>query len=103
MIRFALPLAALLLAACPKATPVNVAGTDDEQMDQLSAQLEEVKSRQDVSCQDACGMKSKVSSLSSAVCELAGKHTDRDDFQKHCISAQEELAKLNDSCSSCNK
>ena len=103
MIRSALLIAALLFCACPKSTTVNVSGTDDEQLDQLSAQLEELKTRQDLSCADNCAAKTRVTGLSTATCDLANKHTDRPEFQAKCVTAQEELARFSDACASCSK
>jgi outer membrane murein-binding lipoprotein Lpp len=92
-----------LLVGCPKHVPVTVAGTDDEKMDQYSAQLEELKSRTDVQCSDYCSLKSKACSLSTNVCEISGRLADRADFQKKCVTAQEECARFNESCSTCPK
>jgi outer membrane murein-binding lipoprotein Lpp len=92
-----------VLLACPKNVPVTVAGTDDEKMDQYSAQLEELKTKTDVQCSDYCTLKSKACSLSTNVCEISGRLADRADFQKKCVTAQEECARFNESCSTCPK
>jgi hypothetical protein len=105
MIRFVLACATLLaLAACPKNVE-NVAGSEDEQMDRYSAQLEELRTRaaQDMKCDDWCGEKGKVCGISSSVCDLSAKRADRADFQSRCVSAQEDCARYTDSCSSCKK
>jgi predicted heme/steroid binding protein len=94
-------LAALLLAltACPKSTGgTNVAGTDDEQMDQFGAQLEELRTRQGLECKDYCSLKGKVCDISKSACDIAGKH---DDFQKRCVQSQEDCAHFNEGCGSC--
>ena len=95
----------LTLAGCPKNVPDNVAGNDDERMDQYTAQLEELRTRsaQDMLCDDWCGMKGKACGISSSVCDLAGKKAERNDFQSKCVAAQEECARFTDSCSSCKK
>ncbi len=98
-------LLALALSACPKKVDgANVAGTDDEQMDQFSAQLEELRTRQGLKCNDFCSLKSKVCDISKTVCDIAGKHGDRDDFQKRCVASQEDCAHFNEGCSAggCN-
>ncbi len=94
---------AVSLVGCPKPTSTTVAGTDDEQMDQLSAQLEELRTRTDLQCNDWCSLKSKVCTLSQQSCDLAGKAPDRADFQKRCVLSQEECARFNESCSTCSK
>ena len=92
---------ALGLLACPKETPSNLAGTDDEQMDTFASQLEELRSRQDLKCDDWCSLKEKACGLSKKSCDIAGKHTDRDDFQKRCVASQEDCARFIEGCASC--
>ena len=100
---FLLTALALGFLACPKETPTNLAGTDDEQMDTLASQLEELRSRQDLKCDEWCSLKDKACGLSKKSCDLAGKHTDRDDFQKRCVASQEDCAKFIEGCASCGK
>lgn len=100
---FLTALLSLSLLACPKNTTTNVAGTDDEKMDQYSAQLEELHTKTDLECKEWCSQKSKACDMSKGVCDLAAKAADRADFQKKCVSAQEECARFNESCSSCSK
>jgi hypothetical protein len=91
-----------LLLACPKSVPVStVAGTDDEVMDQYAAQLEELHTRAEVTCVDACQVKEKACGLSKGACDVAGRAADRADFQKKCVTAQEECARFNEACSGC--
>lgn len=92
----------LCLFACPKNTGTTVLGTEDEQMDQFAAQLEEIRTRGEVTCDDACKLKGKVCDISKAACAIAAKHADRDDFQKKCVTAQEECAQYSEKCSSCS-
>ena len=99
-------LCALLLAAagCPKRVDSNVAGTDDEQMDQLSARLEELRARvqaQEPQCKDWCSMSGEVSHLSQKVCDLSTKNPERSDMQQKCVASQEERARFNDGCAPC--
>lgn len=96
--------AASLLLGCPKSTASNVSGNADEQMDGYSSQLEELRTRasaSDLKCADWCSLKDKVCGLRDRVCDLAGTQSGRDDFQKRCVTAQEDCARFNDSCSSC--
>lgn len=105
MSRVALPALALslLLLGCPKNTPVTtLGGTDDEQMDAYAAQLEELHTRTNPQCSDWCSQKGKVCDMSKAVCEIAARHADRQDFQKKCVASQEECAHYNEACSSCS-
>jgi hypothetical protein len=101
------PLAAgllsLCLLACPKAPTSTVIGSDDEQMDRYASQLEEIRTRGEVDCKDACSLKAEVCDISSAACSIAGKNADRDDFQKKCVMSQEECAAFSEKCSSCSK
>lgn len=92
-----------LLIGCPKQTTTTVAGSDDEMMDQLSAQLEELRTRTDLSCKDSCGLKDKVCGLSKQTCDIGSRAPDRADFQKKCVTSQEDCAKFNEACSSCAK
>lgn len=107
MIRFALLVAAsLALLACPKKVPSNVAGTDDEQVDQLSAQLEELRAKSqagELKCSDWCDLASRARELSGQTCEIAKRHGDRSDFQTKCVTSQEDFARFNESCSGCKK
>ena len=99
----ALALSALVLG-CPKAPPKGVTGSDDEQMDQLSAQLEELRTRvqaQEPKCDDWCAMAKKVSDLSSSMCTLAERNRARAEMQQKCAASQEDIAHFNDGCSSC--
>lgn len=97
---------AALALGCPKAPPKGVAGTDDEQVDQLSAQLEELRTRvqaQEPRCDDWCSMAKKVNDISTSLCEIAGRHTDRAEMQQKCVASQEDVARFNDSCASCKR
>ena len=94
---------ALSSLACPKASPTNLAGTDDEQMDGFTSQLEELRSRQDLKCDSWCSLKTKACGLSKSTCDLAGRQTDREDFQKRCVASQEDCAKFIEGCASCGK
>ncbi len=100
---FAFLAATLLFTACPKAVTTTVTGSEDQQMDTLASQLEELSTRQGLSCSDSCSLKSKVCDLSKTTCDLAEKAVDRADFQKKCRHSQEECAKFNEACSSCSK
>lgn len=93
----------LSLAGCPKQTTTTVAGSDDEMMDQISAQLEELRTKTDLSCKDNCGLKDKSCGLSKTACEIAGRAPDRADFQKKCVTSQEDCAKFGEACSTCAK
>ena len=96
--------ASVFLLACPKNTGgPNLGGSDDEKMDMLSAQLEEYRTKTSTECSETCDLKSKVCKLSDTVCEIAGRNTDRPEYQKRCVTAQEECAKFNEGCSTCQK
>ena len=101
-IGFSLLFALCVLSACPKTVPDTIAGNEDSTMDTLSAQLEELRTRE-LKCEDFCSLKSKVCGLSTQTCDIAGKNSDRADFQKRCVSSQEECARFNESCSPCAK
>ncbi|MEW5742019.1 MAG: hypothetical protein AB1938_24100 [Myxococcota bacterium] len=96
-------LLSLWLLACPKGPTTTVSGSDDEQMDRYASQLEEIRTRGEVECKDACSLKSKVCDISTAVCAIAAKNADREDFQKKCVTSQEECASFSEKCSSCSK
>jgi hypothetical protein len=96
-------LLSLCLFACPKASTSTVMGSDDEQMDRYASQLEEIRTRGEVSCPDACSLKSKVCDISTSACAIASKAADRDDFQKKCVTSQEDCASFSEKCSSCSK
>lgn len=96
--------AAALLLACPKNdVGPNLGGSDAEKMDMLAAQLEEYGTKQAADCSETCSIKNKVCSLSETACEIAGRNADRNDFQKRCVTAQEECARFNEACSTCKK
>ena len=87
-----------LLLACPKKVETNVSGSDDENMDSYAAQLEEFRTRENLTKEDACSLKGKVCSISKNACDIAGRHADREDFAKRCAASQEDCAKYNDTC-----
>ena len=96
--------ASVLFLACPKNDPgPNLGGTDDQKMDMLAAQLEEYRTKNDAPCDETCSIKVKVCNLSSTVCEIAGRTTDRTEYQQRCVTAQEECARFNEACSTCKK
>lgn len=96
--------ASIFLLACPKSTGgPNLGGSDDEKMDMLAAQLEEYRTKTNTECGETCGLKSKVCKLSETACEIAGRNADRGDYQKRCVTAQEECARFNEACSTCKK
>lgn len=97
--------AVLLLTGCPKKATTNVAGTDEEQMDSLTAQLEELRARakaEEPKCPEPCQLARRVCELSARTCEIAGRHPDRMDMQQKCTQSQEDCASFNDSCARCN-
>lgn len=94
--------AALALFACPKTVVTNVSGSDDEMMDQYAAQIEELKTKTDLKCDDFCSLKTKACAVSKGACEISGRHAGREDFQKRCVTAQEECARFSESCTSCS-
>ena len=97
---------AAVLLGCPKAAPKGVTGTDEEQMDQLSAQLEELRTRvqaQEPKCDDWCAMSKKVAEMSKSICELSARNKDRAEMQQKCVTSQEDVARFNDSCASCRR
>lgn len=97
-------LASLLFLACPKSTGgPQLGGSDDEQMDMLTAQLEEYRTKSNSECGETCELKSKVCRLSDTVCEISGRNSDRSEYQKKCVTAQEECARFNEACSSCKQ
>ena len=89
--------------SCVKVTASTVTGTDDEQMDMFASQLEELRTRQDLKCDEWCKLKDKACGYSKSSCEIAARHTDRDDFQKRCVTSQEDCAKFIEGCASCAK
>jgi hypothetical protein len=93
-----------LFLACPKDAPaVNLGGSDDQKMDMIAAQLEELRTKTDTECSETCSNKNKVCNLSETACEIAGRATDRSEYQQRCVTAQEECAKFNEACSACKK
>ncbi|MBE2249491.1 MAG: hypothetical protein IAE78_08065 [Myxococcus sp.] len=100
---FAFLVSIATLTGCPRQTTTTVAGTDDEMVDQLSAQLEELRTRTDLTCKDFCSVKAKACALSKQTCDIAAKAPDRNDFQQKCVTSQEDCAKFGESCASCAK
>lgn len=92
-----------LLLGCPKNAVTNVAGSDDEKMDQLSAQLEELHTKTELQCTEYCHLKSRACGISTQACELSSHAAERTDFQKKCVLAQEECARFNEACDRCTK
>ena len=96
--------AVVLLTGCPKKTATTVAGTDDEQMDQLTAQLEELRAKvkaEDPKCPEWCNLSKRVCELSARTCEISGRNPDRMEMQQKCTQSQEDCAAFNDGCARC--
>ncbi len=94
----------VLCLACPKRVDTNVAGSDDASLDQLTAQLEELRARvqaQEPQCKDWCSMKGEVTDLAKRLCDLSARNPDRTDMQQKCVSGQEEQARATDGCAPC--
>ena len=100
-----LPIAlCLALTGCPKKAPLNVTGSDDDLLDQYSAQLEELRvSAQSGSanCEASRGRAVKVCDLSRNICQVGRRLKDRPDVEKKCVSAQEDCAQFNDRAAHC--
>jgi hypothetical protein len=100
-------LAVLVVAsACPKRVSNNVAGSDDEQMDQYTTQLEQVRAQTqatDPTCKDWCSLAKTVCDVSRRACEIAGRNPSRQDMQGKCAASQEDCVQLNDRCTSCSR
>jgi hypothetical protein len=97
-------LASALFAACPKKVNTEVLGSDDEQMDKYGAQLEELRTRveaQPPKCNEWCSLSQRACDISKNLCEIAGRHADRNDMQQRCVTSQEDCARFNDSCAGC--
>ncbi len=96
---------ALLCLACPHRAPATVTGSDDEQLDQIGAKLDELKSRVQAGeppCADWCSMAKTVCELSRQSCDIASRNPERQDMQKRCVTSQEDCATFNDRCASCS-
>lgn len=99
---FLLTLAALALAGCPKRASTTVAGTDEEQLDQYSSRLEELRTRaqaENPSCGDTCQMAQEACGIAQKVCDIATRIPDRG--QDRCVAANEDCAQFNDRCAAC--
>ena len=103
MTRLLLLCSGFVLTACLKNVDTTIAGSDDSTMDSYRSQLEEYRTKTDVSCNDACNVKKKVCGISASACAMSDKAADRQDFQKICVSGQEECARFNESCANCAK
>jgi hypothetical protein len=100
----AVAFAAVLLWGCAPKSTRHVSGTDEEQMEQHTSQLEELKSRplpEAGQCKRRCSHAKDVCGVSASICEIAGRHTDRSDLQARCVGSQEDCARFNDGCASC--
>lgn len=98
----ALTLVAFALSACPKRADTTVAGSDEEQLDQYSSRLEELRTRaqaENPSCSDTCKMAREVCDIAQKVCDIATRLPDRG--QERCVSANEDCAQFNDRCAAC--
>jgi hypothetical protein len=96
----------LFVIGCAKRQIRSVAADDDEHLDQLAAQLEEIKARvqaQEPTCSEWCPLAKKVCDISRTTCDISARHPDRKDIQTRCSATQEDCAKFNDSCTGCGK
>lgn len=94
----------LLLTGCPKKVSTNVAGSDDEQMDQLTAQLEELRAQvktEEPKCPEWCSLSKRACQLSAQTCEISGRNAERIEMQQKCTQSQEDCAAFNDGCARC--
>lgn len=97
--------AALLLATgCPRNLAPGNPASDEDQAERVQSQLEEIRARvqaEPPTCPAWCELAKKTCDLSAQACALSGRHPDRLDYQKRCISSQEDCARFNDQCSRC--
>jgi hypothetical protein len=93
---------ALSLIGCPKANSgPNLGGSDDQTMDSIASKLEEYRTQNTTGCGDLCSLKTKVCGLSQTACDIAASAAERAEYQKRCVTAQEDCARFNEACSSC--
>ena len=101
-----LPLAlCLALVGCPKKAPLNVTGSDDDLLDQYSAQLEELRVRgqsEGLTCGVSREIATKACELSRSTCQVGQRLKDRPDVEKKCVAAQEDCAQFNDRAAHCS-
>lgn len=98
-------LLAVLSTACPKHVDT-VAGSDDEQLDQDSSQMEQVRAQAQASepaCKDWCRLSKTVCGIARHGCDVAGRNPTRQDMQAKCASFQEDCTQYNDRCASCSR
>lgn len=103
---FRLIIALLLIGACSKHVARNVGADDDEELNRLSAQLEEIKAgvqAREPPCSEWCPLARRVCDISRRVCDISARNADRPARQKRCSANQEDCAKFNDRCTSCGK
>ncbi|MBX5481830.1 MAG: hypothetical protein IRZ16_08325 [Myxococcaceae bacterium] len=96
-----LTLAVAVLAACPRRAETSVAGTDEEQLDQYTARLEELRTRaqaETLSCDQNCSFATEACDLAKKICDIAARQSTAQD---RCVNANEDCARFNDACASC--
>ncbi|WP_224249304.1 hypothetical protein [Hyalangium gracile] len=98
-----LALLALVLAGCPKQVE-RVAGTDDSRIDAASAQLEELRLKEqseELPCPDRCTVAQQTCTVAEELCGLVEAHPDRTDLPPRCVQAREQCAQANAGCTRC--
>lgn len=103
-ILLALPLL-LAVTGCPaKRAETSVLGSGEDQLETMSAKLEEYRSRGqtgDLGCPGNCDAKRDVCAISEALCAASERQSDRADLATRCTQSQEDCARFNDDCSRC--
>jgi hypothetical protein len=98
-----LALLALVLAGCPKQVE-RVAGSDDAQIDDAAARLEELRVREQsetLSCQQRCDVATRTCAVSDELCALVEAHPARTDLPPRCVQSREQCAQANGGCARC--
>ncbi len=96
--------AGLAVAGCAKNVDTRVAGDDDAAIDSASAQLEELRAREqrdDLSCPDQCDVATRTCAVAEDLCSLVERHPDRDDLPPRCAQGREQCISAKDGCSRC--
>ncbi len=94
----------LQLTACARVAPRSVSGTEDEQLDRLSAQLEETRSKalvRQLSCTDRCALAEDGCRISNEICAIARRQPSRRDLGQTCAGSQEQCVDLRERCLRC--
>jgi hypothetical protein len=88
----------LVLTACTRSLTLS---HSNDTAEQLSARVDAFHSRDPLRCNTDCRDTASVCQLAAELCQISEADRTREDWAKGCVSAQEECARFQNHCATC--